>query len=158
MNFFEDDESERGPAISRELIAHAERTLGVRLPAAYLELLTQRNGGTPRRRCVRTQQPTSWARDHFEVRTLLGIGYDDGIDGAFGSEYMTQEWGYPPRGVVIFDTPSAGHDTVMLDYSLCGPTGEPRVIYVDDDRRVVPVAESFRELVSKLEPCASLGG
>lgn len=36
--------------------------------------------------------------------------------------------------MVICDTPSAGHDTVMLDYSECGPEGEPSVAYIDEDR------------------------
>ena len=155
MDFFEENENGRGPKISDELIAQAERKLGVRLPQAYRELLTDRNGGTPKRRCFRTEHPTSWARDHFQVQTLLGIGYDDGIDGEFGSEYMTQEWGYPAIGVVVFDTPAAGPDTVMLDYSRCGPSGEPRLVYVDDDRSVLPVADNFGEFVAKLVDCSA---
>lgn len=150
MGFFDEHERGRGPRISDALIAEAERKLRVRLPSAYLRLLAERNGGTPQRRCLRTERPTSWARDHVQVRTLLGLGYDDGADGAYGSEYLIREWGYPAIGVVVFDTPAAGPDTVMLDYSVCGPSGEPRVVYVDDDRSVLLVASDFGELVAKL--------
>jgi hypothetical protein len=64
---------------------------------------------------------------------------------------MIGEWGYPPIGLVVFDTPSGGHDTVMLDYSVCGPLGEPRVVYVDEDRSVRQVAEDFGEFIASLE-------
>jgi len=154
MAFFDNRENGRGPMISDDLIAQAEQKLGVRLPQAYIDLLTERNGGKPRRRCFRTELPTSWASDHFQVQTLIGIGYADGIDGEFGSEYMTLEWGYPPIGVVVFDTPAGGHDTIMLDYSKCGPSGEPRVVYIDEDRSVLLVANDFGEFVARLVECA----
>lgn len=72
------------------------------------------------------------------------------MDGRYGSQYMIQEWGYPKVGLVVFDTPAGGPDTVMLDNSACGPTGEPRVIYVDEDRTTLLVAESFGEFVRGL--------
>ena len=71
---------------------------------------------------------------------------------------MISEWGYPPIGVVIFDTPSGGHDTVMLDYSVCGPRGEPRVVYVDEDRSVTLMADCFSEFVGKLVDCSTFEG
>jgi len=44
--------------------------------------------------------------------------------------------------VVICDTPSAGHDTVMLDYTDCAVDGEPAVAYIDEDRVPRRVAAS----------------
>lgn len=155
--FFDEHEIGRGPELSEGLVAKAEQKLGVRLPRAYLDLLTARNGGTPRRRCFMTERPTSWARNHFQIQTLIGLGYEDGIDGEFGSQYMIQEWGYPIIGVVVFDTPAGGPDTVMLDYSACGAAGEPRVVYVDEDRSVRVVADDFGEFVSRLVECSELG-
>ena len=157
IDFFTTDSDELGPKVSDHVIARAERKLGVRLPQAYLALISQRNGRTPKRQCFPTRQPTSWARDHLRVQTLIGIGYEDGLDGEFGSEYLVEEWGYPKLGVVVFDTPSAGHDTVMLDYSTCGPEGEPRVAYVDEDRGVLLLAESFDGFVASLVDCSEFG-
>lgn len=80
-----------------------------------------RNGGTPTRRRFPTPFRTSWAPDHIDISGLLGIGGGPfGIDTATGSRYLIREWGYPDIGVVICDTPSAGHDIVMLDYSESG--------------------------------------
>jgi hypothetical protein len=46
---------------------------------------------------------------------------------------MIDEWGYPGVGVVIAPTPWRVHTAVMLDYSECGPAGEPRVIHVETE-------------------------
>ena len=85
---------------------------------------------------LQTRFKNSWAPDHIEIQALRGIGGKWGIDSktGLGSRDLILEWGYPDIGVVICDMPSGGHDTVMLDYSTCGPTGEPAVAYVDEDR------------------------
>lgn len=152
--FWEEDPYYTGPPLTEELVRGAEALLGVSLPRAYLELLTRRNGGTPRRRCVFTPFPTSWAPDHIEIRGLRGIGGTWGIDSPdLGSRYMVEEWGYPDVGVVICQMPSAGHDTVMLDYRTCGPTGEPAVVYVDEDRIPRQIAPTFEAFTTALTTC-----
>lgn len=156
MDFFNNDTIGAGPELTDDLVAQAEAKLGLRLPSSYVALLRQQNGGIPVRRCFPMTCPTSWAPDHIEVSMLLGIGFEQGIDGDLGSAYLVHEWGYPDIGIVIFDTPSAGHDTIMLDYSECGPNGEPRVVYVDEDRSVLPVARDFASFVAALVDCFQL--
>ncbi|MGK3962802.1 SMI1/KNR4 family protein [Sorangium sp. So ce118] len=156
MEFFDEDTKYSGPTLTDEMINRAKASLGVRLPVAYIEILRERNGGVPTRRCFRTIRRTSWAEDHIEVSTLLGVGFDRGIDGELGSAYLVQEWEYPNIGIVICDTPSGGHDTVMLDYSECGSDGEPRVVYVDEDRSVLTLAPNFAEFARGLLDCKSL--
>jgi hypothetical protein len=154
--FFEDDEdSFTGPPVSEELVAAAESRLGVVLPRAYVGLLAERNGGVPRRRCFRTPFSTSWATDHFEIRAVLGVGGKWGVDSSsgLGSVDLIAEWGYPAIGVVICNTPSGGHDTVMLDYSASGPDNEPSVAYIDENRVPRIVADTFDEFVAALVPC-----
>ncbi|MGW4638473.1 SMI1/KNR4 family protein [Sphaerisporangium sp. NPDC004334] len=155
---FEDGDYYTGPPLDDGMVRQAEEDLGVRLPRSYIEVLLQRNGGTPRRRCCPTTFPTSWADDHFEISGIRGIGGPWGIDSSSGagSSYLISEWGYPDIGVVICDTPSAGHDTIMLDYSECGPEGEPAVAYIDEDRIPRRAAQSFGEFIAQLVVCGSL--
>jgi hypothetical protein len=151
---FDGDDYYTGPAVTAEMIREAERSLGVHLPAAYVSLITDRNGGTLRRRCFPTPFPTSWAPDHIGVDALLGVGGEWGIDSdELGSRYMVAEWGYPDVGVVICAMPSGGHDAVMLDYRACGLDGEPVVVYVDEDRAPRQIAESFEAFVDGLIEC-----
>jgi hypothetical protein len=49
--------------------------------------------------------------------------------------------------------PSAGHDTVMLDYSTCDTEGEPAVVYIDEDRIPKLLAPSFAEFLGGLYVC-----
>lgn len=155
VGLFEDEDYYSGPPLDDDMVRRAEADLGERLPRGYVELLFQRNGGVPRHRCCPTTFRTSWSERHFEISAILGIGGSRGIDSSsgVGSAYLIAEWEYPDIGVVICDTPSAGHDTVMLDYSECGPEGEPAVAYIDEDRVPRRVATSFDEFLARLRSC-----
>lgn len=149
-DFFDSSRYYTGPPLSAQLVSAAEETLGRRLPADYLELLSIQNGGTPKSRCFRTDFPTSWAEGHFEISGIRGLGGPWGIDSASGlsSPEMIAEWGYPDVGVVLCDMPSGGHDAVMLDYS--ASPDQPRIIYVDEDLSTHVVAASFSDFISRL--------
>lgn len=153
--FFEDEDYYTGPPLDVAMVRRAEEHLRVRLPAAYLDLLYRQNGGVPRSRCFPTGFPTTWAPDHIQISAIRGVGGEWGIDSAtgLGNAAMIAEWGYPEIGVVICDTPSAGHDTIMLDYTESGPSGEPAVAYIDEDRVPRRIAESFDEFLSNLTSC-----
>ncbi|MCZ2126614.1 MAG: SMI1/KNR4 family protein [Anaerolineales bacterium] len=141
------------------LLKRVERTLGYKLPAAYVELARHQNGGTPARTCHRTQESTSWAEDHVAITGIYAIGEMKpySLLGEFGSQFMVSEWGYPEIGIYFADCPSGGHDMLCLDYRECGPTGEPSIVHVDQehDYKVTFVAPNFeaflRGLVSEEE-------
>ena len=141
--------------LTQQKIDLVEKDLGYQLPRSYVALMKIRNGGAPVRRCHRTSTPTSWSRDHVAITAFLSIGADKpwSLCGALGSRFMIGEWGYPPSGIYFADCPSAGHDMLCLDYSLCGPAGEPRVVHVDQelDYSITPVADSFESFVRGLE-------
>lgn len=154
QDLFTDDGYFTGPALTEDAFTRAEAVLGFRLPRVYLDVLRVRNGGELRRQCFHTDFPTSWAADHFAVLALRGIGGQWGIDSpSLGSTVLVAEWGYPDVGVVLFETPSGGHDTVMLDYTDCGADGEPAVAYVDEDRVSRRVAASLAQFLDGLTPC-----
>lgn len=137
-----------------QLIASVEAELGYKLPASYIALMKQHNGGVPYNTCFPTEQATSWAEDHVAITGIMGIGRDKqySLCGELGSPFMIEEWGYPDIGVVICDCPSAGHDVIMLDYRYCGKDGEPEVIHVDqeDDYEITYLAPDFETFIRGL--------
>ena len=142
------------PPPSEALIASIEAELGYRLPAAFLELARRHNGGIPRRSCFPMDEPTGWADDHIAISGLYAIGRTAkySLCGERGVTFMQREWGYPPIGIAIADTPSAGHELIMLDYRECGPAGEPQVVHVDQeaDYRITFVAPDFGTFIRGL--------
>ena len=140
---------------SDELIASVEEELGYKLPAAYIWLMKQHNGGIPMNTCYPCDEPTCWADDHVAITGIFGIGREKSCSlcGELGSQFMIAEWEYPAIGVAICDCPSAGHDMIFLDYRACGPQGEPAVVHVDqeNDYKITHLADSFEEFIRGLE-------
>ncbi len=144
-----------GAPLTDEALRSAEQELGYELPRSYVDLLGHQNGGMPHNTAHRTQQRTSWAEDHVAITGIYGVDRRKmySLCGSLGSRFREQEWGYPPIGVYFADCPSAGHDMLCLDYRRCGPTGEPRVVHVDQeyDYRITPVAATFEAFIRGLE-------
>ncbi|MFE9747157.1 SMI1/KNR4 family protein [Saccharothrix saharensis] len=142
------------PAPSDQLIASIEAEIGYRLPDAYIALARTRNGGMPARGAHPTTKPTGWASDHIAVTGIYAIGRTSrySLGGELGATFMRDEWGYPDWGVGVADTPTAGHEQVMLDYRECGPTGEPQIVHVDQEAgyRVTVIAPDFASFVRGL--------
>lgn len=140
---------------SDELIASVEEELGYKLPAAYIWLIKQHNGGIPVNTCYPCDEPTCWSDDHVAITGIFGIGREKSCSlcGELGSQFMIAEWEYPAIGVAICDCPSAGHDMIFLDYRACGPQGEPAVVHVDqeNDYKITHLADSFEEFIRGLE-------
>ncbi len=157
-NFWEDDAYALREYVSEppsdELIASIEQELGYKLPASYIWLMKQHNGGIPADTCFPTDCSTSWADDHVAISGIFGIGREKkySLCGKFGSQFMIDEWEYPAIGVAICDCPSAGHDMIFLDYRECGPQGEPKVVHIDQecDYEITPLADNFEEFIRGL--------
>ena len=158
-DFWDNDEYAREEYIGRPLtnkqIRAVETTLGYRLPSAYVELLKAQNGGVPHKINHRTQERTSWAEDHIAITGIYGADNNKqySLCGELGSQFMIDEWGYPPIGIYFCDCPSAGHDMLCLDYRQCGVDGEPQVVHVDQefDYKITFVAPNFESFIRGLE-------
>jgi hypothetical protein len=129
-----------------------EQDLGYK---SYVALMQFQNGGIPKRTNHKTKTPTSWSEDHVALTGIFGIGTkkDCTLCGELGSKFWMDEWGYPAIGIYFADCPSAGHDMLCLDYSKCGPTGEPEVVHIDqeDDFKVTFVAKNFESFIRGLQ-------
>ena len=145
-----------GEPPDNDLVASIEAELGVRLPRSYVETMRRHNGGLPNLTCFPTFTRTTWAEDHIEINGIFGLdrGRDYSLCGTAGSQFWIREWGYPDLGVYFADCPSAGHDMVAMDYRNCGPSGEPRIVHVDQEWEysITVLASSFTEFVTGLRP------
>lgn len=136
--------------ITDEIIAGVEGELGYKLPASYVDLMWHQNGGIPRKN--RHRMTSAYP---IVIRGIFPIGRSrpHSLCGRYGSRFWIDEWEYPPIGVYFADCPSGCHDLMCLDYRDCGPTGEPRVVHVDQEREfeIVVVAETFEAFIRGLE-------
>lgn len=142
------------PPPTDEIISSIKGELGYKLPASYIELMKNQNGGIPYKTCFPTQERTSWANDHVALTGIFGIGREKqcSLCGGFGSQFMIDEWGYPAIGIYFADCPTAGHDMIGLDYRKCGKDGEPEVVHVAQtgDYKITLLAKDFETFIRGL--------
>jgi len=142
-------ESYIGKPVTDEDIKAAEANLGYTLPAAYIELLKNHNGGVVNKNCFINDN-----RDCVYITGIYGIDRDKkySLLGEIGNEFWISKVKYPPIGVVVADTISGGHDMIFLDYRDCGPTGEPKVVRVDQegDYSITLLADNFGDFIKNL--------
>ena len=142
-------ESYIGKAVTDEDIKAAEVELGYTLPTAYIELLKNHNGGVVKKNCFINDDG-----DCVYVTGIYGIDRDKkySLLGEMGNEFWISKWEYPPIGVVVADTISGGHDMIFLDYRDCGPTGEPKVVRVDQegDYSITLLADNYGDFIKNL--------
>ncbi len=144
-----DTESEYGKEftfeyLSDDMIARAEKTLGYKLSASYIELLRKCNGG-----CIKD--------DECWVTTIYGIGPEqdsyNGLEEMF--ENWIEEWEYPNIGIPFGETQSAGHDMYFMDYRRIDASGEPAIVRIEnegdpEDIKMYYVAENLVEFVKMI--------
>lgn len=142
-------ESYIGRDVTDEDIKNAEAELGYTLPTAYIELLKNHNGGVVNKNCFINDDD-----DCVYITGIYGIDRDKkySLLGEMGNEFWISKVKYPPIGIVVADTISGGHDMIFLDYRECGPTGEPKVVRVDQecDYSITPLADNFGDFVKNL--------
>ncbi|MGW4233509.1 SMI1/KNR4 family protein [Streptomyces sp. NPDC004980] len=153
------DEGDHGvqQPLTDEMVREAERTLGVTLPSALLDLLRIRNGGivADDHDAFPTGRPTSWSEDHVPFDDLMGIGRRDGTTSLLDTPYLVEEWGMPTPLVLLS---SDGHCWIGLDYRNCGRNGEPSVTCFETDLDAeLVLADDFRSFVEGLTAGSTYG-
>ena len=142
-------ESYIGKPVTDEDIKAAEANLGYTLPVAYIELLKNHNGGVVKKNCFIDDDD-----DCVYVTGIYGIDKDKkySLLGEMGNNFWISKVKYPPIGVVVADTISGGHDMIFLDYRECGPTGEPKVVRIDQegDYSITLLADNFGDFIKNL--------
>lgn len=131
-----------------------EKELGYRLPESYKVLMRIQNGGELKKNTFEVPFQRNWSRDLVDVMNMYGIDSNKrySLCGEFGNKLWIEEWKYPNIGIAICDTLSGGHDMIFLDYSDCGPEGEPCVVHIDQegDYEITYLADNFKDFVDGL--------
>jgi len=137
-----------------DTLAEVEKRLGVKLPAAYVELMREHNGGQFETLVIRVRGRLSGALAqhfgddrHVEIDALVGITLEE--DGSvLHTQYLTKEWELP-SGLVLLD--GDGHTWIALDYRK--PVREPPVIFIESDSKASTVlAPTFAAFLEALVP------
>ncbi|CAM4441721.1 SMI1/KNR4 family protein [Paenibacillus typhae] len=158
-NFWADGTEEQDDYVSEPLtdglIESVEEQLVFKLPAFYIAMMKQQNGGIPRNtKYPLGNQAAEAGKDHIEISCIRGIGRTKkySLCGEQGSLAVIDKWNYPEFGVVICDAPSADQGVVMLDYRPAGNDGEPEVVYVDlaNNRKVTYLAKNVETFIRGL--------
>lgn len=156
--FWDDDELALAEYVDETpddvLIASIENELGYKLPASYIALMKDHNGGVPYATCYALPaDEDAEEQEYIEITGFLSIGRKkmNSLCGAAGNKLFKDAWHYPDYGVYICDCPSGGFDLILLDYRYCGPDGEPSVAYVNmEDDSITTLAPDFATFVQNL--------
>ena len=135
-------------------IAETEAVLGYHLPGSYKALIKLHNGGLLLNKYFENPLQREWGPRIFGIESIYGISSDKmySLTGERGSRFWITEWGYPDIGVAICDCPSGGHDMIFLDYSDCGPEGEPCVVHIHQEGgyEITYLADNFEDFIKGL--------
>ena len=133
---------------------YVEASLGYRLPTSYKTLMKMHNGGLLKKNFFENPLQRDWTPWSFSVESIYGVDRKKpcSLCGEMGSKFWIDEWGYPDTGIVICDTISGGHDLIFLDYSDCGPDGEPCVVQIDQESgfELTYLADNFKDFIDGL--------
>lgn len=143
-----------GEAPSDEDFERVEQALGYRLPDSYKALMKMHNGGLLAKNTFNNPLQCDWTPSTYNVASIFGVDASKSYSlcGNMGSRFWIEEWGYPDLGIAICDTISGGHNIIFLDYSDCGPQGEPCVVEINQERNyeITYLADHFKEFISGL--------
>ena len=143
-----------GKTATNEDFEKVERELGCRLPESYKTLMRIQNGGELRKNTFQGPFRRSWSRGFFDVNYIYGVdsSSDYSLCGKFGHKLWIEKWKYPNIGIAICGSVRGGHDMIFLDYSDCGPEGEPCVVNIDqeEDYEITYLADNFKDFIDGL--------
>jgi len=142
------------PPLDDATLVEVERRLSVKLPAAYVALLRDHNGGTVPEMLIPVRAPVSEAVAHAldhgyaSLGSLAGVTLAEEHGSVLHTRSMTEEWGLP-SGLVLLD--GDGHSWIALDYR--EPRAEPPVVFVESDSsESIELAPTFGAFLERLVP------
>ena len=136
-----------GP-LDDESIKKTEEQLGFKLPESYIYLMKKHNGGLLQKTYLAMKNTDGF----WDLEGIYGIG-----DKYYSINYQNKDKANFEENLISICSSNSGHSNIYLDYSECGPQGEPRVIAIDneldiEDLNITPyvLAKNFEDFISRL--------
>lgn len=140
-------EYECGP-LDDEKIKETEEQLGFKLPESYKYLMKKHNGGLLQ-------------KNYLAIKNTDGFNDLDGIygigEGYKSINYMNSDRADFEENLLYICDSNSGHTNIYLDYSECGPQGEPSVVGFDNEslfyeekEKPFYLAKNFEDFISRL--------
>ena len=124
-DYFGKEEYECDEILSDDFIEEIEKDLGFKLPESYIFLMKKHNGGILSKTCVHINRKKRYS----DIEGIFGLGKNKScsICEANKDKYYFEE------NLIAICSSNSGHAKIYLDYSICEPNEEPRVIAIDDE-------------------------
>ncbi|GIN90187.1 hypothetical protein J22TS1_12380 [Siminovitchia terrae] len=127
--------------LTDEKLNQVEKKLGVKFPAAYVELMKKQNGGTLSYNEFHSNKVPD---GEVDIDSIMGIDVEDGIG---ESNYLVEEWDIE-KGFVLFA--GDGHEWFAFDYREY-KGDNPCVFYITDEGKPKKVAKDFESFLKNLK-------
>lgn len=148
------DFDEPNPPVTDKLIARVEALLNVKLPAAYVTLMREQNGGYLHPNEVAFVEPPPASMDYYTgdgtvtLGGIFGLNHDPDATGGIAKTLpMSEEWEIP-QGLILLD--GDGHTWVALDYRK-EKVDPPVVYYVSESGEHATIARNFAAFLKALQ-------
>lgn len=144
--------------LPEDVLRGTELVLGVRFPSNYRECVRVNHGAYPSPNQIAIELDGEEWRGRLGLLLTLDPRAPEGLFRAL--QVLSSEHGLPPEIVPIAD--DGGGDFVCLDYRDDPTRSSPRIVYWHHELQgvdgLMPLAESFSELLAKLRPSAQCAG
>lgn len=133
--------------LTDEMIERAEIKLGVKLPAEYIELIKERNGGSLNCSCFPVDgKDADKLGKSINIDHIMGIGKDNG--GILQSLFFAEEFELKPKLIPFYGD---GDSWICFDYNKKGPFKSPVISYVHSHSgEVTEISPDFKTFIEQL--------
>ena len=148
-DYFGKEEYECDETLSDNFIEEIEKELGFKLPKSYIFLMKKHNGGILSKSCVHINR----RKRYSDIEGIFGLGKNK----RYSIYEANKEKDYFEENLVAICSSNSGHAKIYLDYSICEPNEEPRVIAIDDELMMdglnpkpLVLADNFESFIKSL--------
>lgn len=149
LSFWETDDYINNIPVTDEMINETEEALGRKLPAAYIELMRHKNGGTPKKNCFESPWQELEGHKRIWIDSIYGIG------GSYDIAKKQRSMSYAiPEGCIIFCSNHMGALPGELVFNYRDGESEPCISLITKNKNneviVDYLAKNFGVFIGRL--------